>query len=192
LGNTGAKALQRHKHNCTHFVISPLQQEVDLVNFNLNTFAFLRGLGTIWLYALPLALTQTWLLGLAVRARWAWLGLQWLSLTVCLSVIPLWLGLCFGVLSGWLALLPFVALIGVLLWGFFGFLGLAVHWLERRVLQGSIRNPKRQLVVSLLASTAVWWLLPLMGQFFPLWFRLGLLVVVGVAVGQITGRCLRR
>ncbi|PSB33247.1 hypothetical protein [Stenomitos frigidus] len=162
-----------------------------MVNFSLNLFD-LGGLGPIWLYALPLALTQTWLLGLDVRTRWVWLGLQMLSLTVCLSLIPLLIGLCFGVLSGWLVMLPFAALIGVLLWGFFGFLGLAVQWLERRALQGRIHALKRKLVVSLLASTAVWWLLPLIGRFFPLWFRLGLMVVVGVAVGQITGRFLRR
>ncbi|XHX79290.1 MAG: hypothetical protein RBJ76_04990 [Stenomitos frigidus ULC029] len=132
-----------------------------MVNFNLN-------LGTIWLYALPLALTQTWLLRLDIRTRWVWLVLQMLALTVCLSVIPLWLDSCFGVLSGALFLLPFVVLTSVLLWGFFGFLGLAVHWLERRAPQGSIRDLKRKLIVSLLASTAVWLLLPLVSRFFPL------------------------
>ena len=130
------------------------QQEVGLVNFSLNLFD-LRGLGIIWLYALPLALTQTWLLRLDRRTRWVWLGLQLLSLTVCLSLIPLLIGLCFGVLSGWLVMLPLAALIGVLLWGFFGFLGFAAQWLESRSLQGRMHALKRKLVVSLLASTAL-------------------------------------
>jgi len=42
----------------------------------------------------------------------------------------------------------------------------------------------------LAVSAIVWWNLPL--QSFPLGFQLALLVGLGVAVGQLTGRYLRR
>lgn len=161
-------------------------------NFSLSTAAVLTGWGLLCLYVFPLVLTQTWLLRLDRRTRWFWVGLQLLLLFVCLGLLPLVPVLCFAVLLGAPFILPFAALVGGLLCATFFLWQRAVPWFAQHAFQGCIPNLKQRLGLSLLGSALVWWQLPLVSSFFPSGFKPGLLVLLGVAVGQITGRYLRR
>jgi len=160
-----------------------------LVNITLFSFT---GLELLWLYVLPLVLIQTWLLGFTFRTWLAWMGLQLLTLFVCCSLVPLLPAWGFGALAGFPIMLLPIVLVGGLLWVCCFLWSRALPWFVQQAfqVQGWVPKLKRKLKLCLAASALIWWYLPL--QSFPLVFRFGLPVLLGVALGQITGRYLRR